>query len=108
MIRRSPRSRSSVYKRGNGRMVGDYEDATSKKRHVSGKTKPDVLHKLCKLLEDRRPGSSTTHRREVDGLLDRLHSGRGEAGNVQAVRDNDPSAHCAHARQCAARRVNAL
>jgi hypothetical protein len=56
MIRRSPRSRSSVYKRGNGRIVGDYEDATSKKRHVSGKTKPDVLHKLCKLLEDRRPG----------------------------------------------------
>ena len=52
MTKRRTKGEGSVYKRGNGRIVGEYEDANGKKRYVSGKTKSDVSHKLRKSLHD--------------------------------------------------------
>jgi integrase len=46
----------SVYRRGDGRVVGEYEDANGKRRYVSGKTKVEVRKKLRKLLADRDEG----------------------------------------------------
>lgn len=51
MTKRRTKGVGSVYKRGNGRIIGEYEDANGKKRYVSGKTKPEVRHKLRKVLE---------------------------------------------------------
>jgi integrase len=56
MTKRRTKGVGSVYKRGNGRIIGEYEDANGKKRYVSGKTKPDVRHKLRKVLDDRDAG----------------------------------------------------
>ena len=38
----------SVYRRNDGRVVGEYEDANGKRRYVSGKTKAEVRRKLQK------------------------------------------------------------
>jgi integrase len=46
----------SVYRRGDGRVVGEYEDANGKRRYISGKTKAEVRTKLRKLLSDRDAG----------------------------------------------------
>jgi hypothetical protein len=51
MTKRMTKGEGSVYQRGNGRIVGEYEDANGRKRYVSDKTKPDVRHKLGKLLQ---------------------------------------------------------
>jgi hypothetical protein len=40
----------SVYRRGDGRMVGEYVDASGRRRYVFGKTKTEVKAKLRKLL----------------------------------------------------------
>ena len=46
----------SVYRRGDGRVVGEYVDANGKRRYVSGKTKAEVHRKLRGLLADRDEG----------------------------------------------------
>jgi integrase len=56
VTRRRVKGEGSVYRRGDGRVVGEYEDANGKKRYVSGKTKAEVRQKLRKLLEDRDAG----------------------------------------------------
>jgi integrase len=56
MTRRREQGEGSVFRRGNGRVVGEYEDATGKRRYISGKTKPEVRKRLRKLLEDRDKG----------------------------------------------------
>ncbi len=56
MTKRRIKGEGSVYRRGDGRVVGEYEDANGKKRYISGTTKPEVKAKLRKLLEDRDAG----------------------------------------------------
>jgi integrase len=56
MTKRRVKGEGSVYRRGDGRVVGEYEDANGKRRYVSGKTKPEVRIKLRKLLADRDEG----------------------------------------------------
>ena len=62
----------SVYKRSDGRIVGEYEDANGKRRYVSGKTKAEVRKKLRKLLADRDEGIAyDSENLTVGGYLDR-------------------------------------
>jgi integrase len=56
MTKRRVKGEGSVYKRGDGRIVGEYEDANGKRRYISGKTKSEVKKKLRKLLADRDEG----------------------------------------------------
>ena len=56
MTKRRVQGEGSVYRRGDGRIVGEYEDANGKRRYVSGKTKAEVRQKLRKLLADRDEG----------------------------------------------------
>jgi integrase len=56
MTKRRVKGEGSVYRRKDGRCMGEYVDANGKKRYVSGKTKPEVRQKLRKLLEDRDAG----------------------------------------------------
>ncbi len=54
--KRRDKGEGSVYRRKDGRCVGEYEDANGKRRYVSGKTKAEVRAKLRKLLADRDEG----------------------------------------------------
>jgi integrase len=56
MTKRRVKGEGSVYRRKDGRCMGEYVDANGKKRYVSGKTKAEVRTKLRKLLEDRDAG----------------------------------------------------
>src|ERR671917_1665996 len=56
MTKRRVKGEGSVYRRGDGRVVGEYEDANGKRRYVSGKTKAEVRRKLRGLLADRDAG----------------------------------------------------
>jgi integrase len=56
MTKRRIKGEGSVYRRKDGRCMGEYVDANGKRRYVSGKTKPEVKAKLRKLLEDRDKG----------------------------------------------------
>jgi integrase len=56
MTKRRVKGEGSVYRRSDGRVVGEYEDANGKRRYVSGKTKAEVRQKLRKLLADRDEG----------------------------------------------------
>jgi hypothetical protein len=56
MAKRRPKGEGSVYKRGDGRVVGEYVDANGNKRYVSGKTKAEVRRRLRGLLADRDEG----------------------------------------------------
>ncbi len=56
MTKRRPKGEGSVYRRGDGRIVGEYVDANGKRRYVSGKTKTEVKVKLRRLLADRDAG----------------------------------------------------
>ena len=72
MSRRRVKGEGSVYKRGDGRVVGEYKDANGKHRYVSGKTKAEVRAKLRKLLADRDAGISyDSENLTVGGYLDR-------------------------------------
>ena len=52
MSKRRVKGEGSVYRRKDGRYMGEYTDATGKRRYVSGKNKQDVTTKLRKALED--------------------------------------------------------
>src|SRR5215213_4432657 len=56
MTKRRDKGEGSVYRRKDGRCVGEYEDANGKRRYISGKTKAEVSRKLRKLLADRDEG----------------------------------------------------
>jgi integrase len=72
MTKRRGRGEGSVYKRKDGRCIGEYEDANGKRRYVSGKTKAEVRAKLRKLLADRDEGIAyDSENLTVGGYLDR-------------------------------------
>jgi Phage integrase, N-terminal SAM-like domain len=72
MTRRRVKGEGSVYRRGDGRVVGEYEDANGKRRYVSRKTKPEVRTKLRKLLADRDEGIAyDSENLTVSDFLDR-------------------------------------
>ena len=72
MTKRRVKGEGSVYMRGDGRVVGEYEDAKGKRRYVSGKTKVEVRAKLRKLLADRDAGIAyDSEGLTVGGYLDR-------------------------------------
>ncbi len=56
MTRRRIKGEGSVYRRKDGRCMGEYVDANGRKRYISGKTKAEVRTKLRTLLEDRDKG----------------------------------------------------
>jgi len=56
MTKRRIKGEGSVYRRKDGRCMGEYVGANGRKRYVSGKTRPEIRQKLCKLLEDRDAG----------------------------------------------------
>jgi hypothetical protein len=72
MTKRRGRGEGSVYRRKDGRCIGEYEDANGKKRYVSGKTKAEVRQKLRKMLTDRDAGIAyDSENLTVGGYLDR-------------------------------------
>jgi integrase len=72
MTKRRGRGEGSVYRRNDGRCIGEYEDAHGKKRYISGKTKAEVRQKLRKLLADRDAGIAyDSENLTVGGYLDR-------------------------------------
>ena len=56
MTKRRVKGEGSVYRRKDGRYMGEYTDSSGKRRYVSGKNKQDVATKLRKALEDRDKG----------------------------------------------------
>ena len=56
MTKRRSKGEGSVYRRKDGRVVGEYEDARGKRRYISGKNKAEVKTKLRKALADRDEG----------------------------------------------------
>jgi len=58
MTKRRPKGEGSVYRRKDGRVVGEYEDATGRKRYITSKTmtKAEMKAKVRKALEDRDNG----------------------------------------------------
>ena len=56
MAKRRGNGEGSVYRRGDGRVVGEWVDATGKRRYISGKTKTGVQRRLRELLADRDRG----------------------------------------------------
>jgi hypothetical protein len=56
MAKRRGNREGSVYRRGEGRVVGEYADANGKRRYISGKTKTGVQRRLRELLADRDNG----------------------------------------------------
>ncbi len=52
MTKRRTKGEGSVYRRGDGRVVGEYLDANKQRRYVTGKNKPEVKAKLRILLAD--------------------------------------------------------
>ena len=56
MTKRRGNGEGSVYRRGDGRVVGEWVDANGKRRYISGKTKTAVQRRLRELLADRDKG----------------------------------------------------
>ena len=56
MTKRRPKGEGSVYRRKDGRVVGEYIDANGKRRYVSGKTKAEARAKLRKAVADTDAG----------------------------------------------------
>ena len=70
MTKRRVKGEGSVYQRGNGRYVGEYEDANGKRRYVSGKSKGDVSAKLRKAIADREAGIALVESLTVGAFMD--------------------------------------
>jgi integrase len=72
MSKRRVKGEGSVYRRGDSRIIGEYEDANGKRRYVSGKTKTEVRRKLRELLADRDAGIACySENLTLGGYLDR-------------------------------------
>jgi len=56
MTKRRGNGEGSVYRRGDGRVVGEWVDANGKRRYISGKTKTAVQRRLRVRLADRDNG----------------------------------------------------
>ncbi len=56
MTKRRGNGEGSVYRRGDGRVVGEWVDANGKRRYISGKTKTGVQRRLREVLADRDKG----------------------------------------------------
>jgi hypothetical protein len=56
VTKRRGKGEGAVYRRKDGRCIGEYDDANGKRRYVSGKTKAEVRTKLRKHLADRDAG----------------------------------------------------
>ena len=56
MAKRRGNGEGSVYRRKDGRVVGEWVDANGKRRYISGRTKTAVRRKLRELLADRDKG----------------------------------------------------
>jgi len=52
MSKRRVKGEGAVYRRKDGRYMGEYTDALRKRKYVSGQNKQDVSTKLHKALED--------------------------------------------------------
>ncbi len=84
MSKRRPKGEGSVYRRKDGRVVGEYEDANGRKRYITSttKTKAEMKAAVRKALEDRDNG--ITHDSEnltVEMYMDRwLESTRDTVG----------------------------
>ena len=78
MTKRRVKGEGSVYRRKDGRVVGEYLDANGRKRYITSKTKTKTEMKgaLCKLLEDRDKGIAyDSENLTVGGYLDRWLDG---------------------------------
>jgi hypothetical protein len=69
MTKRRGNGEGSVYRRTDGRVVGEYVDANGRRRYVSGKTKTEVKAKLRKLLADRDEGMGHLVNQGLEVLL---------------------------------------
>ena len=56
MTKRRGNGEGSIYRRGDGCVVGEWVDANVKRRYISGKTKTAVQRRLRELLADRDKG----------------------------------------------------
>jgi integrase len=56
MTKRRAKCEGSVYRRKDGRCIGEYDDANGKRRYVSGKTEREVRAKLRKAMSDQDEG----------------------------------------------------
>jgi integrase len=56
MTRRRAKGDGSVYRREDGRWVGEYDDLNGKRRYITGKTKSGVQAKLRKAIADKEAG----------------------------------------------------
>jgi hypothetical protein len=56
VTKRRANGEGSVYQRGNGRYVGEYDDENGRRHYVSGKNKVEVRAKLSEKLAERDKG----------------------------------------------------
>ena len=52
MTKRTPKGEGSVYRRKDGRVVGEYVDANGRTRYITSKTKREMQAIVRKALED--------------------------------------------------------
>jgi hypothetical protein len=112
MTKRREKGEGSVYRRKDGRCVGEYEDANGKRRYVSGKTKAEARSKLRKLLADRDEGVAYDSQNLTVGKLPqqmaRCAQGYGQATHLAAARGGGQTAPEAHHRGCEARQTKRI
>ena len=71
MTKRRTRGDGSVYRRNDGRYMGEYDDANGKRRYVSGTSKADVGANLRKALADKEAGIALAENLSVGAFMDR-------------------------------------
>ncbi len=72
MTKRRVKGEGSVYRRKDGRCMGEYEDANGMKRYITAKTKAEVRQKLRQKLDDRDNGLAyDSERLTVERYMDR-------------------------------------
>jgi hypothetical protein len=71
MTKRRTRGDGSVYRRKDGRYMGEYDDANAKRHYFSGTSKADVGAKLRKALADKEAGIALAENLSVGAFMDR-------------------------------------
>jgi integrase len=93
MTKRRPKGEGSVYRRKDGRVVGEYEDANRRKRYISSKTKTEMKALVRKALEDRDNG--ITHDSEsltVERYLGRWLESTRDTGGLRTYQRSEETA----------------
>lgn len=104
--KRRGKGEGSIYRRGDGRWVGQYE-VNGKRRYVSGKTRAEVTKKLTKAIAERSESTPVIHYPELRPekgeayeliAFDLRHPGASTSGCARKQRSGAPAPTSSHRR----------